>query len=156
MRRRRYLVGTVLAVTPLAGCSGNGNGAATVTNKSAVYREAFVSSIEDHDHVVRDVTVDSRVALEYSPAEASESGVAASVQDVARAFFGRVNGGWTVEGLDARVVVDGTLVATWRMESRWIESYVDGDITRDELGRRVENSVERKGPAATTTGTGTA
>ncbi len=154
MRRRRYVAGIALAAAaPLAGCSGNGNGAATVTNQSAVYREALVNAVEDDGHVVRDVTVDGRVALTYSPAEGTRDGVEASIRDVSRAFFDRVYGGWTVEGLDARVRIDGTLVATWRMERRWIESYLAGDITRDELGQRVEESVERHGPAVTVTET---
>lgn len=145
MRRRRYLAGIAVATgtVPLAGCSGNGNGAATVTNQGAVYREAFVDAIERKDHVVREVTVETRVALTYAPAEASEEGVERSIRNVARAFFDRVNGGWDVEGLDARVTIDGDLVATWNMERAWIEAYVDGDITRAELGDRVEASVER-------------
>jgi hypothetical protein len=154
VRRRRYLAGVALAATPLAGCSGDGNGAATVTNQGAVYREAFVDAIDRNDHVVRTLEVETRVALEYTPAAASEEGVRESVNDVARAFFDRVNGGWGVDGLDASVLIEGSLVATWNMERDWIEAYVDGDISRDELGKRVEDSVERHD--ATETGTGTA
>lgn len=52
-------------------------------------------------------------------------------------------GGWTARLLDASVYIDGSLVATWRMETAWIDAYLDGEITRDELGERVAASVER-------------
>ena len=155
MRRRRYIAGIALATaSPFAGCSSDGTGDSTDTNASAVYREAFVDAIEGGDHVVRAIEVETRVTLSYTPAEASESGVEESINDVARAFFDRVNGGWDVEGLSASVLIDGSVVATWNMERAWIEAYVDGDISRAELGQRVEDTVERK--AGTATGTVTA
>lgn len=153
MRRRRYLAGVVLAVgsTVVAGCSEPDDGATTVTERNDVYREAFRDAVEREGHEVEELAVGTRVSLAYRPAEASEDGVRESVSDVARGFFDRVNGGWDVEGLDARVSVDGALVATWRMERAWIEAYVAGDITRDELGRRVEGSVQREVPTGTAT-----
>jgi hypothetical protein len=155
MRRRRYIAGIALATAaPLAGCSSEGTGASTDTNTSAVYRAAFVDAIEGNDHVVRAIDVETRVTLSYTPAEASESGVEESINDVARAFFDRVNGGWDVAGLSASVLIDGSVVATWNMERAWIEAYVDGDISREELGRRVEDSVERTDGTATGTVTG--
>jgi hypothetical protein len=145
VRRRRYLAGIAVATAaPVAGCSGDGDGAATVTNRGDVYRGAFIDAVESDGHDVTTLTVDTRVDLEYTPAEASEPGVRQSINDVARAFFDRVYGGWDVEGLDAGVQVNGSLVATWNMERAWIEAYVDGDISREELGRRVEDSVERR------------
>ena len=145
VRRRRYLAGIAVATAaPVAGCSGDGNGAATVTNQGEVYRNAFVDAIERKGHVVATLAVDTRVDLEYTPDEPSEEGVGESINHVARAFFDRVNGGWAVEGLDAGVLIEGSLVATWHMERAWIEAYDDGDISREELGRRVEDSVERR------------
>ena len=145
VRRRRYLAGIAVATAaPVAGCSGDGNGPATVTNRSDVYRNAFVDAIERDGHNVTTLAVDTRVDLEYTPAETSEEGVGESINHVARAFFDRVNGGWAVEGLDAGVLVEASVVATWNMERAWIEAYLDGDITREELGRRVEDSVERR------------
>ena len=145
MRRRRYLAGFAVATAaPVAGCSGEGDGPATVTDKSDVYRDAFVDAIERNGHVVATLAVDTRVDLEYTPAETSEEGVKESINHVARAFFDRVTGGWAVEGLDAGVLIEGSVVATWTMERAWIEAFVDGDISREELGRRVEDSVERR------------
>ena len=145
MRRRRYLAWIAVATAaPVAGCSGDGDGAATVTNQGEVYRNAFVDAIERNGHVVATLAVDTRVDLGYTPAKASEEGVGESINDVARAFFDRVNGGWAVEGLDAGVLIEASVVATWRMERAWIEAYVDGDISREELGQRVEDSVERR------------
>lgn len=145
VRRRRYLAGIAVATAaPVAGCSGDGDGAATVTNQGEVYRNAFVDAVERNGHVVETLAVDTRVDLEYTPAEAPEEGVGESINHVARAFFDRVNGGWAVEGLDAGVLIEASVVATWHMERAWIEAYVDGDISREELGRRVEDSVERR------------
>jgi hypothetical protein len=145
VRRRRYLAGIAVATAaPVAGCSGDGAGPATVTNQGEVYRNAFVDAIERNGHVVATLAVDTRVDLEYTPAETSEEGVGESINHVARAFFDRVNGGWAVEGLDAGVLIEASVVATWNMERAWIEAFVDGDISREELGRRVEDSVERR------------
>ena len=145
MRRRRYLAWIAIATAaPAAGCSGEGDGPATVTNQGDVYRDAFVDAIERDGHDVTTLAVDTRVDLEYTPAETSEEGVGESINHVARAFFDRVNGGWAVEGLDAGVLIEGSVVATWNMERAWIEAFVDGDISREELGRRVEDSVERR------------
>jgi hypothetical protein len=145
VRRRRYLAGFAVATAaPVAGCSGEGDGPATATDKSDVYRNAFVDAIERNGHNVRTLAVDTRVDLEYTPAETSEEGVGESINHVARAFFDRVNGGWAVEGLDAGVLIEGSVAATWNMERAWIEAFVDGDISREELGRRVEDSVERR------------
>jgi len=145
MRRRRVLAGIALATgSSLSGCSGDDNGPATATARDDVRREAFVDAIERDDHVVETLTVDGRVSLEYTPAEASEAGIEASISDVALSFFRRNDGGWNVAGLDARVTVEESVVTTWHMEGRWIESYLDGDITRDELSLRVAESVERQ------------
>jgi len=154
MHRRRYLADAAALLVPsvLAGCSGDEpEGSGTPTSRNEVYRSAFVDSIERDNHAVVDLEVAPRVQLTYSPATSSEAGVEESIGHVARAFFDRVNGGWDVAGLDASVRVDGSIVATWNMESAWIEAYVDGDITRDELGKRVEDSVERRDTTATST-----
>jgi len=150
MHRRRYLVGAVSAAgLPLVGCTGDGDAGTETEDDSDVYREAFRNALEDDGHAVGELSVDGRVRLSYSPAEPSEDGVRQSVNDAARAFFDRVYGGWDVDGLDARVLVDGELVATWRMERTWIESYLDGELSREELGRKVEDSVERRVGTAT-------
>ncbi len=139
MLRRRCLVVAAVAV---AGCSGSAS--ETPTGDDDAYRTAFREAVERAGHTVRSLSVGDRVRLVYSPAEASEAGVRTSVEDVSRAFFDRVYGGWEPAGLDARVRIDGDLVATWRMERAWIESYLDGDIDREELAARVEDSVERR------------
>ena len=139
MLRRRVLV---VAAAAVAGCSGSADD--TPTDGGDAYRTAFRAAVERAGHAVRSLSVDDRVRLVYSPAEPTEAGVRASVEDVSRAFFDRVYGGWEPAGLDARVRIDGDLVAVWRMERAWIESYLDGDIDREELAARVENSVERR------------
>ena len=139
MLRRRWLV---VAAAAVAGCSGGTDD--TPTDGSDAYRMAFRAAVERAGHAVRSLSVDDRVRLVYSPAEPTEAGVRASVEDVSRAFFDRVYGGWEPAGLDARVRIGGGLVAVWRMERAWVESYLDGDIDREELATRVENSVERR------------
>jgi hypothetical protein len=140
--RRRSLL--ALGAVALAGCSGSDAETPTETGPDDAYRAAFVEAVERDGHAVGELSVDDRVTLTYSPDEPTEEGIGESVDDVARAFFDRVYGGWAVAGLDAGVRVDGDPVATWRMERAWIESYLDGDIGRDELAAKVERSVERR------------
>jgi len=146
VRRRRYLAGYALAVGSLgtAGCTGDDGGdRATVETDQEVYADALRDAVGDAGHSVHELSVADRVFLAYSPQEPTERGVEESIEDVGRAFFDRVYGGWDVDGLDARVRIDGALDATWRMEREWIASYIDGDLDREELGRRVKESVER-------------
>lgn len=149
MRRRRFVAAAVAAIAPLAGCAGDGASGATATETEAASsqtasEEAFLEALDREDVEVLDLRYDDgRVALEYEPAEPTERSVEESVEAIARAYFDRVYGGWTAERLDASAFVDGELVATWRMDSRWIDAYLDGEITREELGERVEDSVER-------------
>ena len=143
MRRRSYLL-AVAAGLPLAGCSGD-NGAGTATERGdGVKANALRDAVEREGHAVRELSVGERVALAYTPREPTEEGVRESIDDVARAFFDRVYGGWDVAGLDAEVRIDGVVVATWRMEQSWIDAYLDGEMTREELARKVEDSVERR------------
>lgn len=139
MRRRRYLVGLSTATgLALAGCTNDDD-----SDPNEAYRNAFRSVLTDDGHTIREFEVDGGVVdLEYVPAEPTEEGVEASIQTIARAYYDRVYGGWDVDRLDAAVYVDGSLVATWRMESAWVQQHRDGDISRDELGEKVEASVE--------------
>ena len=143
MRRRSYLL-AVAAGLPLAGCSDD-DGAGTATERGdGVKADAFREALEEEGHAVRELSVGERVALTYTPREPTEKGVRESVDDAARAFFDRVYGGWDVAGLDAAVRIDGEVVATWRMERSWIDAYLDGEMTREELAEKVEDSVERR------------
>ena len=143
MQRRSYLL-AVAAGLPLAGCSGD-DGAETATERGdSVKANALRDAVESEGHAVRELSVGERVALTYTPREPTEEGVRESIDDVARAFFDRVYGGWDVAGLDATVRIDGEVVATWRMERSWIAAYLDGEMTREELAGKVEDSVERR------------
>ena len=144
MQRRSYLL-AVAAGLPLAGCSGD-SGAETATERGdGVKANAFRGAIEEEGHAVRELSVGERVALAYTPREPTEEGVRESIDDVARAFFDRAyDGQWGVSGLDAAVRIDSEVVATWRMEQSWVDAYLDGEISREELAARVENSVERR------------
>jgi hypothetical protein len=149
MRRRQYLACVTLASSALvAGCSGSDETTPESDGGSSdIRREAFRDALTEDGITVRELVIDddSHVNLEYEPAEPTEESVRDSIDTAARAFFDRVYGesGWAVERLDARVVVDGTLVATWHMKSKWIEQYLDGRISREEMAARVEDSVER-------------
>lgn len=146
MRRRRYLAAFAVIGVALAGCT-DGDPETTETEAAAAqtaYEDAFREALAREDVEVRELAYDDgRVRVEYRPAEPSEASVEESIQVAARAYFDRVYGGWNAARLDASVYVDGSLVATWHMETAWIDAYLDGEITRDELGQRVEDSVER-------------
>lgn len=156
MRRRCYLSLCGLAAgSSIAGCTtigdgGNSNGDGG--GGDGAYRGTFRDSLTREGVEIRELTTDGgRVELVYAPGdlpddgseEAYETRVQETVETASRSFFDRVYGGWTVDRLDATVRIDGSVVATWRMDREWIERYLDGEYTREEMARRVEESVER-------------
>lgn len=151
MDRRRYLA-LLAAGSPLAGCTGDqGPDVGSDADDSEVRRDALREALVREDIEVHELRVDGeRVDLVYSPPAPEDADEAAYEQQVeetievtARAFYRRVRGGWDVEGLDATVRVDGSVVATWRMESEWVAQHRSGDITREELREKIEATVER-------------
>lgn len=137
MRRRQYVA---LAVAALAGCTTTDD---DDDDRSHVYEHAMQSALEDDGATVHELSVEENVAeIEYTPAEPTEESIQASIETGARAVYDRVYGGWDVDRLDARVVVDGELVVTWHVEREWVEQHRAGEISRDEFGRLVEDSVE--------------
>lgn len=152
MRRRELLV---LCVA-LAGCtggggdSGSGDGDGAGDERDDTYLTAFDDALAEADLEVLSLeVVQGVVELAYVPAEASEDGVEESIRDVGFAFYQRVRGGWDVDRLDAEVHVDDEVVATWEMRRAWIEAYLDGELSREELEARVEASVEEQESGAT-------
>lgn len=147
MHRRRYLVACALLGVGIAGCTGDDPAGPTETEAASAqttYEEAFRDALEREGIEVLELAYDDgRVIVEYEPAARSEAGVQESIEVAARAYFDRVYGGWNAALLDVSVSIDGSLVATWHMDSEWIDAYLDGEITREELGQRVEESVER-------------
>lgn len=143
MRRRRYLSGLSSAIGfSLVGCTSTNDEQEGDPNEA--YRNAFRTTLTDAGITIRTFEVSDGVAdLEYVPAEATEASVEESVQTAARAYYDRIYGGWDVDRLEAAAFIDGTLVATWRMESEWVRQHRDGDITRDELGEKIQGTVER-------------
>lgn len=155
MLRRRFVALCALAASGgLAGCT-NDDGEDDSGSTGSVYRQAFRDALTDEGIEVRALTnEDGRVELTYAPgglgSDADEDDYEARIEETvgiaAEAYFDRVYGGWDVTRLDATVEVEESVVATWRMESEWIQRYLDGDISRDELGAKVEESVERHTP----------
>lgn len=143
MWRRRYLsLCAVTASGAIAGCSSGAD--SNATPRDAVYENALRDRLTDSGITVRRLSnTNGTVNLEYVPAEPTEASVETSIDTTATEFFNRVDGGWGVDVLEARIYIDGSLVATWQMERTWIEAYLDGDISRDELGEKVRASVER-------------
>lgn len=151
MDRRRYLA-LLAAGGAFAGCTDDGQEVEAETDDSEVRREALREALVREDIEVEELRVEGeRVELVYSPPDLPEDAdeadyearVEETIETTARAFYRRVRGGWDVEGLDATVLVDGTMVATWRMESEWIERHRAGEITREELRAKIEATVER-------------
>lgn len=150
MLRRRYVALCALGVGGgLAGCT---NGDGDPGSGGDVYERAFREALTEENVEIHTLQNDERrVELVYSPGglgpDADEDDYRARVEEtinvVARAFFDRVYGGWEVDLLDATVRVEGSVVATWQMRREWIQGYLDGDLTRDEMGAKVEASVER-------------
>lgn len=141
MRRRRYLAGlAALFGLCLAGCTDDQPEA----DPNEAYRNAFRTALTDAGIAIRAFEVrEGVVDLEYVPAEATEESIEESIQTAARAYYDRVYGGWDVDRLSAAASIDGSLVATWRMESKWVQQHRDGDISRSELGEKIRATVER-------------
>lgn len=145
MLRRRYLTSLALALggPALAGCAGSDDDAG-VERHSEGYVAAFRDALEDEGHEVHELVIEAGVVqVEYAPAELTEEAIEESIRTGAYAYWERVHGGWKVDRLEARVVVGGDLVATWRVETEWVERHLAGDISRQELAAKVEASVER-------------
>lgn len=143
MHRRRYLAGLSTALgLAFAGCTGSGT---EQSDPNEAYRNAFRTTLTDEGITIRrfEVGEGGVVELEYAPADATEASVEESVRTAGRAYYDRVYGGWDVDRLDATAFIDGSLVATWRMESQWVRQHRDGDISRDELGEKIQATVER-------------
>lgn len=143
MHRRRFLAGLSTALgLSIVGCTSTND--EPQRDPSEVYRNAFRTALTDAGITIRAFEVsDGVVDLEYAPAEATEESVEESVRTGARAYYDRIYGGWDVDRLEAAAFIDGTLVATWRMESKWVSQHLDGDITREELGEKIQGTVER-------------
>lgn len=141
MRRRRYLAGlAALSGLCLAGCTDD----QPETDPNEAYRNAFRTALTDAGITIRTFEVRGGVVdLEYVPAEATEKSIEESIQTAARAYYDRVYGGWDVDRLSAAAYIDGSLVASWRMESEWVQQHRDGDISRSELGEKIRATVER-------------
>ncbi len=151
MERRRYLVGCGTILGVITGCTTNEPDDGDDTS-NAVYREAFRDALTDDDIEIQTLTnTDGRVELVYSPgsiqpdatAPEIEARVEETVYIAAEAFFDRVYGGWAVDFLDATVKIQDTVVATWHMDSEWIDGYLAGEYSRNDLIEMVEASVER-------------
>ena len=151
MERRRYLA-VLAAGGAFGGCTDDGQDLESETNDSEVRREALGEALVREDIEVEELAVDDgRVELVYSPPDLPEDAdeadyearVEETIETTARAFYRRVRGGWEVSGLDATVRIEGSTVATWRMESEWVEQHRAGDITREELREKIEATVER-------------
>lgn len=143
VQRRRYLSLCLAATVPAtAGCSSDTD--ANRTPRDAVYESALRDALTDEGMTIRTLSeTNGTVELAYVPAEPTEASVETSIDTTATEFFYRVEGGWNVDLLDARVIVDGAVVATWQMKRSWIQAYLDGDLSRDQLGGKVQASVER-------------
>lgn len=153
MRRRSYLALLGVATAGAAGCTGGGAGDDDGGQALDARKSTFRDHLEDAGMEVLELAIedDGTVTLEYEPGEltpdADEAQIEARIEETvdgaAHSFFDRVYGGWDVEFLDASVFVAGTLVVTWHMDGDWIDEYLAGAITREEMADRVEASVEQ-------------
>lgn len=161
MRRRRYLsvCGLAVASTVAAGCTDGGNGDGGDDGDGGLDNEIMVErvrgTLESEGAEVRELSNEGDVVvLEYSPGElpddADESEIEARVEETVRAvsgtFFEPIVGpgsGWEADYLDASVTIDGTVVATYRLETAWAEECSATGDTRACLEERVQGSVER-------------
>ena len=159
MHRRRYLSVCATGGAALAaGCTGGdgGDDRANKQDNQDVYADAFREALTRNSIEIREFRVEDRiVVLEYSPgelpADADEAAIEQRVQETidttAGAYFDRIHGPgddrWAVDRLEADIVVGGSVVASWRMETEWVHTCVERGDVRECLGSKIEDSVER-------------
>lgn len=158
MRRRRYLaLCGVVAGTPLAGCSNggadDGNGQQGLDNELLLDRVR--EALEEEGAEIRELTDDGEVVtLRYLPGDipedADESEIEARVEETVRAvsetFYEPIVGpgtGWRADRLEGTVLVEGTVVATYTLETAWAEECSETGDTVACIEQRVQDSVER-------------
>ncbi|QLD88282.1 hypothetical protein HWV07_04230 [Natronomonas salina] len=158
MRRRRYLLLSATAVaTVAAGCSNGGAGedgsGEGLDNGIVIERIRGVLEEEGVQiHELRDGG--NVVTLEYAPGklpdDAGESEIETRVEETIRSvsqeYYQPIVGpgsGWQADRLEASVLVDGTVVARYRLETAWAEECSGTGDTASCIEERVQNSVER-------------
>lgn len=167
MRRREYLSVCASALASvIAGCSNGGSddgGSDSLDNELLIDRIRGVLE-EEGAEIHELIDEGDLVTLEYSPGnlpeDASESEIEARVETTVRSvseeFYQPIVGpgsGWEADRLDATVLVDGTVVATYHLKTAWADECSGTGDTSGCIEERVQDSVER--PYATDTAEGT-
>lgn len=140
MKRRSLLVGAGSAIAAsLAGCLGSASdGPPTYDGDDhGSHLDEFEAEIERRAVVVDETEYDDGVAaVGYESTDLNQD-----LAEVTMAFVERVQGGWSVDRLDA-VAYDASNVS-WQVKTEWAEQYLDDEIDADELGALIGGTIER-------------
>lgn len=146
-RSRRGVLAAVGSTLVLAGCTSDGD--ARTTNGDGEPREDddqlefFRSYLEDHDVAVVSLEiVENTVELVYATEAVSDDQLADEI--------GTIAGGYTLahdDGLESdrleSVISDGSdQLATWYVQSAWVEEFNNGEIPPETFSTKILNTVE--------------
>lgn len=159
MRRRRYLTYCgLVAGSALAGCS-NGGAGDDEGGQQGIDNELLLNRVREalqkEDAEIRELTDEGEVVtLVYLPGGLSEGAdeseiqtrVEETVRAVSETFYEPIVGpgsGWRADRLEATVLVEETVVATYTLETAWAEECSETGDTIACIEQRVQESVER-------------
>ena len=158
MRRRRYLsFCATAAATVAAGCSNGGAGedGSDEGLDNGIVIERIRGVLEQEGAQIHELSDGGDVVtLEYSPGKLPEdvgeseieTRVEETIRSVSQEYYQPIVGpgsGWEADRLEASVLVDGTVVARYRLETAWAEECSGTGDTASCIEERVQNTVER-------------
>jgi hypothetical protein len=110
---------------------------------------------EDYEGIVegflsgKGITVESissrgdTVLLSYRTAETTQSGLASEMGTVAGAYSGAIEQGWEKDAMEVTVLdLTGSEIGSYNVETEWIRQWQRDEITRDEMSKKVLQSLE--------------
>jgi hypothetical protein len=136
MNRRAFVSGVATATAVgVAGCLGDAEESRTDDEHLARLRAEIDDRGVDHESI--DVA-DDVVTVEHGHDGAPNDAVA----NVAMAFVERIEDGWGVTRLEGLLHGDGA-DWTWHAKAEWAREYAEGEISPEEYGSRLSETMSR-------------
>ena len=136
MDRRTFVTGAVTAATlSITGCLGTEDALGIDDDHLSALRTEIDDRGVDYESVeLNDTIVEVEHGYDEDPNDA--------IANVAMAFVERITEGWDVERLEGFLRDDGSDWA-WHAEAEWAREYANGEISPDEYGARLSETLTR-------------
>ena len=119
--------------------------AASDTENEDELLEEFEELLEAFGVEIVSATIeDDSLYVEYYPMGTDEGEIASEMGYISGAYIGLINRGLETEQMNVTALdwMDDSDLAYWYVETEWVEEYLDGDITEDELSIRILLTLE--------------